>query len=56
MSSIFQQAVDDIILQGNENENKKLTVKNETHEHENTDIDIYEEELYDLDKLSLDEK
>ena len=31
-------------------------MKNETHEYENTKIEIYKKYLYELDKLSLDEK
>ena len=49
----FQQAVDKIILQ--ENVIEKLILKNETHENENTNSEIDKKELYDPDKLSLDE-
>ena len=34
---------------------QKLIVKSEPQEYENTDGEIYEKELYELDKLSLDE-
>ena len=39
---IFQKVVYDIILHQNENANKRSNVKNETHQHENTDSEIDE--------------
>ena len=49
-NSIVQHAVDEIILP----ENKKLSVKDETHE--NIDDEFDEDEMCDIDKMSLDEK
>ena len=50
--AIVQHAVDEIILQETESEN--LSVKNETHEK--IDDEVEKDQLYDPDKLSLDEK
>ena len=49
-NSVTQHTVDEIILQKNE----KLSVKYETHD--NIDDEVDEDELYELDKMSLDEK
>ena len=49
-NSIVQHSVYDIILQ----DNKKISVKDETHENINSEVD--EEKLYKLDKISLDEQ
>ena len=35
--------------------NEELSVKNKTHEHENTNSKINEKYLYELDKISLEE-
>ena len=48
-NDIVQHAVNEIILQ-----KKKITVKDETHK--NIDDEVYEDNLYSLDKMSLDEK
>ena len=49
---MVQHAVHEIILQ--ENEKVNLSVKNERHENINDEVDEYD--VYDLDKLILDEK
>ena len=51
-NSMVQHAVDEIILQEIEKEN--FSVKNETHEKIDDEVEKYQ--LYDPDKLSLDEK
>ena len=48
--SIVEHAVDEIILQ----ENKRLSVKDETHE--NIDDEFNEDEMCEIDKRSFDEK
>ena len=48
-NTIVQHAVDYIILK-----EKKLSVKDETHENIYAEVD--EDELYDIEKMSLDEK
>ena len=49
---MVQHAVHEIILQ--ENEKVNLSVKNERYENINDEVDEYD--VYDLDKLILDEK
>ena len=49
-NSIVQNSVDELILQ----ENKKLGVKYETHENIYDELD--EDEIYDIYKMSLDDK
>ena len=49
---IFQQSVDDIILQETENRDQNLSVKNEIHEHENADSEMDKKYLCNLNKLS----
>ena len=49
-NTIFQHAVDDIILQ----DNKKLSAEAEAHE--NIDDEMYKNGLYDIDNRSLDER
>ena len=49
---MVQHAVDEIILQGKEN--KKFSMKDETHENIDSEVDEYE--LYELDKIIIDEK
>ena len=38
-----------------ETENEKSSLKSETHDYKNTDSEIDDKELYELDKLSLDD-
>ena len=52
VNTIFQHAFDYILQEG---ESKKLSVNSETKQYENTDTEIYEKELYELDKLSPDD-
>ena len=47
---MVQHTVDEIILQ----EKQKLSVKDETHD--NIDDEVDEDELYEIYKMSLDEK
>ena len=48
--AIAQHVVDEIIQQ----EKEKLSVKDETHE--NIDDEVDEDDMYDIDKIILDEK
>ena len=48
-----QHVVNEIILKGKK---EKLSVKNETREHENIGDNINKKELYELDTFSLEEK
>ena len=50
MNENFKHVVDKIIL----HEAEKFNVRNETHEHENIDIVVDENELCDMDELILD--
>ena len=52
MNAIVQNVVDDI---HQEDENKNLSETIEPQEYENIDSEIYEKDLYEMDKLSLDD-
>ena len=51
-NTLFQNAVDNIILQ--EDENTKLGAKCEPKQYDNMDIEIDEEDRYELIKIILD--
>ena len=52
-NAIVQRTIVDIILQ--EYYNKRLGSRSETQEYENTYSEINEKDLYELDKLILDD-
>ena len=52
-AQILPLQVDDVIRK--EDKNKKVSAKSEPQEYENTNSEIYEKELHDLGKLSLDD-
>ena len=55
VNAIVEHSVDDTILQETEKGNENLSVKNEAHEHENTNIEMDEKDLYEIDNF-LDKK